>query len=259
VRAGECRFSVGSAGSATLVFQTVLPALMLAGAPSVVTLEGGTHNPAAPPFEFLAEAFLPLLARIGPRVSVALERPGFYPAGGGRFTAIIEPAGALARLGLGERGEVIEREVRVVIASLNRRIAERELGRLRERLAWPPACFQAVELPAAQGPGNVVLCRVRCREVTEVFSGFGQRGVRAERVADDVATQALGWLSSGVPVGPQLCDQLLLPLALARGGSFRTGPLSQHARTQIEILGRFLSVPVRTHQDREGSFTIEVG
>ncbi|MFO7496188.1 MAG: RNA 3'-terminal phosphate cyclase, partial [Desulfobacterales bacterium] len=86
------RFTVGSAGSATLVLQTVLPALALAGGPSTVVLEGGTHNPFAPPFDFLQKAFLPLVGRMGPQVTVALQRPGFFPAGGGRFTARITPA-----------------------------------------------------------------------------------------------------------------------------------------------------------------------
>src|SRR5690242_17256048 len=83
--AGEHRFAIGSAGSTTLVLQTVLPALLLADAPSTVLLDGGTHNPLAPPFPHLARAFLPLVERMGPRVSAVLERAGFYPAGGGRL------------------------------------------------------------------------------------------------------------------------------------------------------------------------------
>ena len=85
IRAGEYRFSVGTAGSGTLVFQTVLPALMLASEPSRVVIEGGTHNTAAPPFDFLARTFLPLLERMGPKVLLQFERYGFYPAGGGVF------------------------------------------------------------------------------------------------------------------------------------------------------------------------------
>ena len=92
VRGGEYRFKLPTAGSATLVLQTVLPALMIAEAPSAVVLEGGTHNPWAPPFDFLQAAFLPLLSRMGPRVSASLQRHGFYPAGGGQFTVTIEPA-----------------------------------------------------------------------------------------------------------------------------------------------------------------------
>src|SRR5262249_21779317 len=66
--AGEYAFAVGTAGSATLVLQTILPALLRANAPSRLTLEGGTHNPFAPPFNFLTKAFLPLIRRMGARV-----------------------------------------------------------------------------------------------------------------------------------------------------------------------------------------------
>ena len=88
---GEYRFAVGSAGSATLVLQTVLPALLTASGPSQLVLEGGTHNPMAPPFDFLEKAFLPCIRRMGPRVEATLTRPGFYPAGGGAFEVAIEP------------------------------------------------------------------------------------------------------------------------------------------------------------------------
>src|SRR6202140_4872670 len=80
VKSGEYTFSIGSAGSTTLVLQTVLPALLAADGPSSLTLEGGTHNPHAPPIDFLEKAFVPLVNRMGPTVHVALERAGFYPA-----------------------------------------------------------------------------------------------------------------------------------------------------------------------------------
>jgi len=92
VRAGDYEFRVGTAGSATLVLQTVLSALMMADGPSTLVLEGGTHNPLAPPFDFLVRTFLPQLARIGPHVAAEIHRSGFYPAGGGRMGVTIEPA-----------------------------------------------------------------------------------------------------------------------------------------------------------------------
>src|SRR5919109_679677 len=82
---GEYAFAVGTAGSATLVLQTVLPALMSASTPSSLILEGGTHNPLAPPFEFLLKVFLPLVHRMGPAVKVKLDRHGFYPGGAGKM------------------------------------------------------------------------------------------------------------------------------------------------------------------------------
>ena len=80
---GHYDFKISTAGSVTLVAQTVLPALMLAEQPSTLTFEGGTHNPWAPPFDFLQRSFLPQLNKFGPRVNVKLERPGFFPNGGG--------------------------------------------------------------------------------------------------------------------------------------------------------------------------------
>jgi RNA 3'-terminal phosphate cyclase (ATP) len=90
LQAGDHTFSIGTAGSATLVLQTVLPALLIADGPSRITLEGGTHNHRAPSYEFLANAYLPLVNQMGARVSAELQRRGFYPAGGGRFIVIVD-------------------------------------------------------------------------------------------------------------------------------------------------------------------------
>src|SRR5258708_36076109 len=117
-RAGEYRFSVGTAGSWTLVFQTVLPALRLASETIPIVIEGGTHNNAAPPFDFLARSFLPLLERMGPKVRLQFERYGFYPAGGRRFCAQIQPAKALKGLHIRERGEIVSRQSIGVRANL---------------------------------------------------------------------------------------------------------------------------------------------
>src|SRR5438445_42234 len=58
LKCGDYSFAIGSAGSATLVLQTILPALLTMPGRCTVTVEGGTHNPAAPPFDFFAKAFL---------------------------------------------------------------------------------------------------------------------------------------------------------------------------------------------------------
>src|SRR5205085_2150276 len=68
VKGGDYAFAIGTAGSAMLVLQTVLPALLMADEPSTLTLEGGTHNPFAPPFDFLTKSFLPILRRMGAKV-----------------------------------------------------------------------------------------------------------------------------------------------------------------------------------------------
>ena len=232
---------------------------MLAAESSTLVLEGGTHNPHSPPFEFLARAFLPLLERMGAVVQATLERPGFYPAGGGRFRARVEPCAKLARLELLERGELRAYGARALVASLPRAIAERELQVVGRRLNWERRLLRSEVVEHGQGPGNVVIVELESEHVTEVFTGFGERGVAAEDVAERVATEAMEYLAEGVPVGTHLADQLLLPMALAGGGVFRSLEPSLHGRTQAGVIREFLGVEVRMGKVEEGGWVFEVG
>ena len=241
VRAGTHDFAVGTAGSATLVLQTILPPLLLAGGSSHLTLEGGTHNRFAPPFEFLSRAVLPLIARMGPTVSATLERPGFYPAGGGRFTVDVTPVPRLTPLSLHERGAIRRRHARALVARLPRTIAERELAVVSQALGWTTQEQEAV-VADSMGPGNAVMLEIECEHATEVFTGFGERGLPAESVALTAVQEAQTWLTADVPVGTHLADQLLLPMALAGAGAFRTLPLTQHSTTNMDVIRAFLPV-----------------
>ncbi len=239
LRPGRYTFDIGTAGSTTLLLQAILPPLLLASGPSHLTLHGGTHNPQAPPFDFLGQVLLPQLQRMGARVRLHLQRPGFYPRGGGILAAEIEPVSRLHPLELTERGEIQEIAAQAVVAGLPRHIAERELKVLAERLDPPPARSEIVELSEC-GIGNIVTATVRCRHVTELFCGFGERGVRAEKIAGALAGEVRNYLDAQVPVGPHLADQLLVPLALAGGGRFITLPPTRHTTTTIRVIEAFL-------------------
>ena len=257
VAAGDYHFAVGTAGSATLVLQAVLPALLGADGPSTLRLEGGTHNPWAPPFDFLQQSFLSCLQRMGPVVEIDLQRHGFYPAGGGAFCAKIEPT-TLTPFELYERGEVKAITATALVARLPRHIAERELAVVQKQLHLPDRACRIVEVNESHSPGNVVSIVVESEHVCEVFTGFGEKRVSAEQVARRVSQEAKAYLDSGLPVGEYLADQLLIPMALARGGSFRTGPLSLHARTNIDVIEMFLDVKFAVKEDADGTTTVSV-
>jgi RNA 3'-terminal phosphate cyclase (ATP) len=243
VKPGEYTFATGSAGSTTLVLQTLLPALITANGQSTIKLEGGTHNPFAPPVDFLEHAFLPQLSRMGVEISISLDRVGFYPAGGGRFTAHIAPASKLRPLHLPSRGQTLRREARALVAALPGVIAKRELQRVEKMLGWAGDELQIRQLTDDRGPGNVLMLLYQCEQVTEVFTGFGARGVTAEAVAEAAIQETRRYLAAGdAAVGEHLADQLMIPLAMAGGGSFTTMPLSQHATTNIQTIQRFLDV-----------------
>jgi RNA 3'-terminal phosphate cyclase (ATP) len=249
VHAGRYRFAVGTAGSACLVLQTVLWPLLFADGPSELTLEGGTHNEKAPTFDFLASTFLPLLGRMGARVDAKLERHGFYPAGSGRMRFTIHPGAALERLDLEEAGPVLRQRARILIARLPAHIAEREQAEVHRGLRLRECAIETVD---SIGPGNVVMLQLEREQLTETITGFGRRGVPAERVAADVVRQAREYLRADVPVGEHLADQLIVPMALAGGGAFRTVPLSLHSTTNIDVVRRFVDIDIATDTDASG-------
>lgn len=267
VRPGALRFAVGTAGSASLVLQTVLPPLLTAGASSSLTVEGGTHNPGAPPFDFLARAFLPLLARMGTPVHATIQRYGFYPAGGGQLTVTITPCRRLEPLTLLDRGETRRRHIQAVVANLPASIGHREIHVAVRKMGWShdeaevlvlTGRQEARPLSAAPGPGNVVIIEIESEHVTEIFTGFGEVGVRAEAVAERAVRDARAYLAAQVPVGPYLADQLLIPLALAGGGAFRTMPLSRHSATNIAVIRQFLGVTVTVTPESPVQHLVEV-
>ena len=258
VRPGEHRFVIGTAGSGTLVSQTILPALMTATAASRITIEGGTHNLAAPPFDFLQRCFLPVICMLGPKVAVNLERHGFYPAGGGRFTAVIEPCAQLSPIDLTERGDITHRKATAIVANLSRAIAQRELDTVARLLNWEKEPMEIVEAKNSVGPGNIVLIDVASSTgVAEQFCGFGRLGASAESVATEAVKEARAYLVSSAAAGEHLADQLLLPFALAGGGVFTATRLNRHARTNMQVISTFLPVKFVTREET-GRIRVEV-
>lgn len=248
VHPGHYHFAVGTAGSCTLVLQTILPALMTASEPSDIVLEGGTHNPFAPTFDFLAYAFLPILMRMGPTIAIRLDRPGFYPAGGGKVRVTVTPTAVLTPIDLLTRGAIVKCSAIALLANLPRHIGERELKVVHQTLAWPSHDLVLEEVKHIRGPGNALTLIVTSEHITEVFTGFGERGLPAERVASRVVTEVQEYLEADVPVGWHLADQLLIPFALAGGGTFRTLHLTQHTLTNLDVIKQFLPVEVSIQQ-----------
>lgn len=257
VVAGHHELRVGSAGSTALVVQAVLPPLLTADAPSTIVVEGGTHARSAPPFEFLERTFAPLVERTGARVRPRLERHGFFPAGGGRIVVEVTPTERLEPFELLERGELGLRRARALSAHLDPDIARRELGVVERAMSWRKAWTEHREVDS-HGPGNALLAIIEAGELTEVFSSFGARGVRAEAVAETLVKDVKTWLASSAPACPHLADQLMVPLALAGGGAVRTVRRTLHAATNGDVIAAFLDIDQAWTREDDGTWTWRV-
>ena len=245
IKAGQYDFQIGTAGSSTLVLQTVVPALLYAHGQSVVRVSGGTHNSKAPPAEFLQRAYGRAMAEMGAQLDFQLERAGFYPAGGGAVRATVQPLSAWRRLALDARGERREAFAESLVAAVPSGVAKRELDCVASAMGWSGDQLRVQTLPDHWGPGNALLITLDHEHVTEVFVAFGEKARRAEEVARDAVAQARRYIVSRAAVSEHLADQLLIPMALAGGGSFTMDVLSQHTRTNAEIVALFLPVTVR--------------
>jgi RNA 3'-terminal phosphate cyclase (ATP) len=252
LRGANYSFAIGTAGSTTLVLQTVLPPLLTAAEPSNVRITGGTHNRGSPPFDFLQRAFLPLISRMGAQVELQLQRNGFYPRGGGEIVASIEPSVGWSALTLHERGDRVRAYAEAYVAALPIHVGQRELEVIGHELNWSPDQLFLRGLSNDMGPGNAVTITIEHQNVTEVFTGFGERGVRSETVAGAAVDEARGYIASNAAVGEHLADQLLLPMALGQGGSFTTLVATEHLRSNALIIERFTSRRVAITKSVEG-------
>jgi RNA 3'-terminal phosphate cyclase (ATP) len=238
IAAGSHHFAIGTAGSTMLVLQTLLPILLRADAPSRVTLEGGTHNAKAPSADFVEHCFLPVLARMGARVRMQVERPGFFPAGGGQVVVEVQP-GPLKPIELNARGKLAGIRAQAAVAGIPMHVALRELTAVADRFRLRREHLQEIDLGRRAGPGNALTVMARFDGITEVVTALGERRLSAEQVAAGACDTLEHYLSSAAVVGEHLSDQLLLPMLLAGGGEFIIDQPSSHLLSNADVITAF--------------------
>jgi RNA 3'-terminal phosphate cyclase (ATP) len=241
VEAGEYEFSIGSAGSCMLVLQTVLLPLLLVKTRSRLRLRGGTHNPMAPSATCLQYSLPQVLAQCGGQVDIEVLRHGFYPRGGGEVVVSLQGVESLQPMSFVDRGEPIETQFHCLHAAISPSVAKRELAKVTELCSvTSELALKNIALRGNEGPGNALLAIAKYSSVTEVFSEYGEQGVSAERVAEKLIAKLRKYQSSNAPIGPYFADQLLLPMAIAGDGIFLCTEITQHTKTNAEIIQRFL-------------------
>ncbi|RME46777.1 MAG: RNA 3'-phosphate cyclase, partial [Chloroflexi bacterium] len=234
----------GSAGSASLVFQTVLLPLSFAAGESHITIKGGTHVAWSPPYHYLTDVFLPTVARMGIEASVSLERWGWYPQGHGAIQAIIRGAGTdthLTGINLTQRGDLVRVSGFSAVSNLPEHIRERqakEAERLLRQAGFDPQIRHLS--PKASGPGTGVYLLAEYQHVTAAFISYGRRGKPAEQVAQEAVDAFLAHHTTGAAVDPHLADQLILPMAVAASASsFTTSEITNHLLTNVWVVEQF--------------------
>lgn len=252
VKGGDYQFAIGTAGSTSLVCQTILLPLALAETPSKVTFEGGTHNGMSPSVSFLEQSFLPVLANMGIETEVNIEKLGFYPAGGGKWSLKIKPCAQLKPIELEQSEQTLDEitdkvTVSAIVSLLPESIGQREIDTVCKSLRLNSSAGKLLSVNTP-GPGNTVIIVYDQGAHASVFEIVGQLGVSAERVAKQAVGKLRKLVKASANVEEHLADQLLLPMAVAGSGSFTTTELSLHTKTNIDVIRQFGFEGITTEQ-----------
>jgi len=247
IRGGDFRFDVGTAGSVTLVLQAVLPVALAAPDASTFHIIGGTDVKAAPPFDYFRYVFLPLLQRLGLDIRATLVRRGYYPRGGGEVEVRVQP-GRPAPLALDSPGALQELAGIAHVANLPAHIVERMRYTAVQILAeYGTARIELQRLGHAEaiGAGGAIVLWARHANTWLGGSEVAQRGIPAERIAEQSAYALQAELRAAITIDVHAADQLLIYLALTgRPAHFTARAYSSHAQTTAWLIEQFLPVRV---------------
>jgi len=242
VQPGTYHFKIGTAGATGLVLHTIYLPLALAGGPSTVTIEGGTHVKASPCFHFLQSTWCAYLACLGIGIKLQMRRPGFFPRGGGVIQADIAPCPAIRGLEIKTMEPVRSATGFSAVAGLPKHILDRQAETIARRMSELDLKGDVRLETWSGGPGTVAGIELATRPAPTFFFALGERRKRAENVADEALDQAAEFLhTEPLGVDEHSADQLVLPLALSREAShFAAAKLSSHLLTNIGVIRHFV-------------------
>ena len=251
VTGGDYSFDVsekqGSAGSTSLVLQTVLLPLCFAEHPSTVTVTGGTHVPLSPTFHYLKNVFLPMLSHIGVSADCDIEGWGWYPIGGGKVIARIIPGREIKAVTVDERGKLIRVTGTSAVSNLPRDIGIRQRERTLNMLSQHgiDADINIVNAPSP-GKGTLIFILAEFENISAGFDALGAIGKRAEEVADEACHAFLEYKDVNGALDPHLADQIIPYAAFGKGTSeFSASCLTRHLLTNIWVVKQFLDIEIQ--------------
>jgi RNA 3'-terminal phosphate cyclase (ATP) len=242
IRSGNYIFDIKTAGSCSLVLQTLLPTLIFADKLSNVTIKGGTHVPFSPAYHYISEVFLPMLNRVGIKVGSSINTYGFYPKGGGEVNFRIYPVEKIKGINLTSRATLRSIHGYSGVSRLPTSIAERQKKSAMQNLTPLSAEIQVMDVPSP-GEGTFVFLKAEYENNMAGISSLGKKGKPAEEVGREAAEQLMDFHKTSACLDPHLSDQIVIYLSLARqDSSFTTSCITQHLITNLWVIEKFFNI-----------------
>lgn len=241
-----------TAASITLLLQAVIPAVALTRSRVALQITGGTDVPWSPTLDYLSEVVRPAYKLMGLNFRVDSTRRGYYPRGGGKVSAEVEPASSLHPVSLTTPHTVAKVDLVSRCACLPRHVAERQLESMVRFLSSSGVSIGSRTLgeEKADSPGSSVLAYTTSEGHMIGADAIGARGRRAEDVGEQAAVKLASSLSSGAAVDTNLADMIAPLLSLADGAStLRVPQVSLHLKTGLHVARLFTGCEYSSQQD----------
>ncbi len=249
----EIGINIGTAGSVTLVLQSLMVASLAAKKSLSITINGGATNTKwSPPIDYTQNVFLPLLEKMGFSAELKIKTRGFYPKGGAEITCKLDPPNKLKNLELTAHGDVKCVKGISVCANLPVDAAERKKNSAEKILN--DAGYETnikTEISKPHSTGSALILWAECENSIIGSDSLGELGKPAENVGKEAAENMVKLLADGFSLDPHAADQIIPYIALTEGKSSITVPeTTLHTMTNMDVCEKFLGVKFYSEKNK---------
>ncbi len=257
-KAKNIKIDIGTAGSITLLLQSLLVPCMFGNKMITLTINGGTDVKWSPQIGYLKNVILPMFNCYA-EIKCNLLKRGYYPKGGGKVEIIIKPRFNLEEI-IKKPIELIEQGKIVSIKGVSHASVDLEKAHVADRVARnAEILLRKFNVPVhlrseycntlSTGCGITVygMFSKDGKEIDNIkpirigVDILGEKGKKAEKVGKDCAEKLIEEIEKQTPVDEHLCDNLIPLLGLTKG-KIKTSKISDHTLTNIYVTEKFLDV-----------------
>lgn len=236
ITGGYYSFDIGTAGSITLLLQSLLPVLLFADRPSKIEIGGGTHVSHSPTVDYYEHVFLPIVRKFGVNAEILISSLGWYPKGQGKVSLFAKPS-KLSSLNITEKINLKSINGIISQSNLQDEIMDREESIIRN--TFPGILISKRNMTSAS-PGNAITLWAEYENTVLGCDVLGQKGVRAEKIASSCAAELEKLIHSKGCVDTWMGDQILIYMALAKGESkIKVNKITSHMISCMETISLF--------------------
>lgn len=262
-------FDIGTAGSITLVLQSIIMPLMFLNKKNTITITGGTDVKGSMSFDYFKEVVLPQLKKYCSYIDIKLLKRGYYPKGQGVIELTTKPKFKIKdfksfndfqnhvidnakNIDLTDKGKLsLIKGVSHASTDLQKNnVAERQAKTaefILKQFNVPVSIRIEYQDTLSTGSG-ITLWAIFSKENSEVDPNnpiilgsdcLGEKGLKAENVGMRASENLVRLIKSEACVDKNLADNLILPLGLFLG-KIKTEEMTDHIKAAIYVTESFI-------------------